>query len=336
MKIPFEHRQSAHCENGVVSNLLRFHGMEFDEPMVFGIGAGLFFSYFPFLKMGGIPVTSFRTMPSYIFKRFANSLGIKVKSQTFNNEQKGMEALDALLEQGIPVGMLTSVFYLTYLPDAYRFHFNAHNIIVYGKENGKYLVSDPTLEGVTEILPEDLQRARFAKGIPEPKGKLYYPVVFPKSYDLNKAMIKAIKHVAFFMAKTPMPILGANGIKYLANRMRNWPKKLGPRKSVLWLGNVVRMQEEIGTGGAGFRFIYAAFLDKASVILKDEELFNMSKELTAIGDLWRAFAYEASRVCKNRKSDTVTFDQLADMLYEIGKKEQVLFDKLFLWAKARL
>lgn len=336
MRIPFEHRQSAHCENGVVSNLLRFHGMEFDEPMVFGIGAGLFFSYFPFLKMGGIPVTSFRTMPSYIFKRFANSLGIKVKSQTFNNEQKGMEALDALLEQGIPVGMLTSVFYLTYLPDAYRFHFNAHNIIVYGKENGKYLVSDPTLEGVTEILPEDLQRARFAKGIPEPKGKLYYPVVFPKSYDLNKAMIKAIKHVAFFMAKTPMPILGANGIKYLANRMRNWPKKLGPRKSVLWLGNVVRMQEEIGTGGAGFRFIYAAFLDKASVILKDEELFNMSKELTAIGDLWRAFAYEASRVCKNRKSDTVTFDQLADMLYEIGKKEQVLFDKLFLWAKARL
>jgi hypothetical protein len=310
--------------------------MEFDEPMVFGIGAGLFFSYFPFLKMGGIPVTSFRTMPSYIFKRFANSLGIKVKSQTFSNEQKGMEALDALLEQGIPVGMLTSVFYLTYLPDAYRFHFNAHNIIVYGKENGKYLVSDPTLEGVTEILPEDLQRARFAKGIPEPKGKLYYPVVFPKSYDLNKAMIKAIKHVAFFMAKTPMPILGANGIKYLANRMRNWPKKLGPRKSVLWLGNVVRMQEEIGTGGAGFRFIYAAFLDKASVILKDEELFNMSKELTAIGDLWRAFAYEASRVCKNRKSDTVTFDQLADMLYEIGKKEQVLFDKLFLWAKARL
>ncbi len=336
MRIPFEHRQSAHCENGVVSNLLRFHGMEFDEPMVFGIGAGLFFSYFPFLKMGGIPVTSFRTMPSYIFKRFANSLGIKVKSQTFSNEQKGMEALDALLEQGIPVGMLTSVFYLTYLPDAYRFHFNAHNIIVYGKENGKYLVSDPTLEGVTEILPEDLQRARFAKGIPEPKGKLYYPVVFPKSYDLNKAMIKAIKHVAFFMAKTPMPILGANGIKYLANRMRNWPKKLGPRKSVLWLGNVVRMQEEIGTGGAGFRFIYAAFLDKASVILKDEELFNMSKELTAIGDLWRAFAYEASRVCKNRKSDTVTFDQLADMLYEIGKKEQILFDQLFLWAKARL
>jgi hypothetical protein len=336
MRIPFEHRQSAHCENGVVSNLLRFHGMEFDEPMVFGIGAGLFFSYFPFLKMGGIPVTSFRTMPSYIFKRFANSLGINVKSQTFSNEQKGMEALDALLEQGIPVGMLTSVFYLTYLPDAYRFHFNAHNIIVYGKENGKYLVSDPTLEGVTEILPEDLQRARFAKGIPEPKGKLYYPVVFPKSYDLNKAMIKAIKHVAFFMAKTPMPILGANGIKYLANRMRNWPKKLGARKSVLWLGNVVRMQEEIGTGGAGFRFIYAAFLDKASVILKDEALFNMSKELTAIGDLWRAFAYEASRVCKNRKSDTVTFDQLADMLYEIGKKEQVLFDKLFLWAKARL
>jgi hypothetical protein len=335
MKIAFEHRQSAHCENGVVSNLLRFHGLEFDEPMVFGIGAGLFFSYFPFLKVGGIPVTSFRTMPSYIFKRFANSLGVKIKSETFSNEQKGMEALDALLGKGIPVGMLSSVFYLTYLPDAYRFHFNAHNIIVYGKENGKYLVSDPTLETVTEILPEDLQRARFAKGMPEPKGKLYYPVSIPKEYDLNKALIKGIRHVSFFMAKTPVPILGANGILYLSKRMRNWPNKLGERKAVLWLGNVVRMQEEIGTGGAGFRFIYAAFLDKASVLLKDETLFVLAKELTAIGDQWRAFAYEASRVCKNRKGDLSSFSELADLLQNIGEKEQVLFTKLFNWAKAK-
>ena len=40
MKANFTHRQSAHCENGVVSNLLRFHGLEFDEPMIFGIGSG--------------------------------------------------------------------------------------------------------------------------------------------------------------------------------------------------------------------------------------------------------------------------------------------------------
>jgi len=332
MKINFEHRQSAHCENGVVSNLLRFHGLDFDEPMVFGIGSGLFFSYFPFLKMNGIPVTSFRTMPSYIFKRFASNLNIKIKSHTYSSTEKAMQSLDAMLEKGQPVGLLTSVFYLPYLPEAYRFHFNAHNIIIYGKENGLYLVSDPVMDNPTTIAPEDLIRARFAKGMPEPKGKMYYPLRFPESNNLNRAITKSIKHVSFFMAKTPMPILGANGIKYLANRMRNWPAKLGERKSVLWLGNVIRMQEEIGTGGAGFRFIYAAFLDKASTILKDDFLFETSKELTAIGDQWRSFAYEASRVCKNRKGEVASFSALADKVYAIGVAEQKVFDKLHQWA----
>lgn len=50
MKANFTHRQSAHCENGVISNLLRFHGLEFDEPMIFGIGSGLFFLTFLLLN----------------------------------------------------------------------------------------------------------------------------------------------------------------------------------------------------------------------------------------------------------------------------------------------
>ncbi|HRT53260.1 MAG TPA: BtrH N-terminal domain-containing protein, partial [Flavobacteriales bacterium] len=40
MVIPFEHQQSAHCETGVLSNLMRFHGMRVSEPMAFGIGSG--------------------------------------------------------------------------------------------------------------------------------------------------------------------------------------------------------------------------------------------------------------------------------------------------------
>jgi len=32
------------------------------------------------------------------------------------------------------------------------------------------------------------------------------------------------------------------------------------------------MQEEIGTGGAGFRYIYAAFLQEAADFLEDDHL----------------------------------------------------------------
>jgi hypothetical protein len=335
MIVNFTHKQSAHCESGVVSNLLRFHGLEFDEPMVFGIGSGLFFSYLPFIRVNGIPVTAYRIWPGQIFKRFSDRIGLKIERKKFSSPKKAMLELDKMLDLGKPVGMLTSVFYLSYLPAAYRFHFNAHNIIVFGKENGRYLVSDPVMEYTTEISYEDLVRARFAKGMPEPSGRMYYPINVPGEYGLENAIWKGIKQTSDHMTRIPMPLVGAKGMKYLATRLRQWPQRLGDRKAILWLGNVIRMQEEIGTGGAGFRFIHAAFLDQASVKLQNENLFNLSQQLTKSGDELRDFAYYAGRVCKNRKSDTKTFAELGDMLESCAQREQAIFTELYEVSKSK-
>ncbi|MEO5593048.1 MAG: BtrH N-terminal domain-containing protein, partial [Chitinophagaceae bacterium] len=56
MKVNFEHLQAAHCENGVTTNLLKTIGIRnMTEPMVFGIGSGLFFIYIPLLKINNGP-----------------------------------------------------------------------------------------------------------------------------------------------------------------------------------------------------------------------------------------------------------------------------------------
>jgi len=39
---PFVHQQAAHCETGVTSALFRHQGVDISEPMVFGIGSGIF------------------------------------------------------------------------------------------------------------------------------------------------------------------------------------------------------------------------------------------------------------------------------------------------------
>ena len=335
MSANFTHKQSAHCESGVISNLMRFHGIEFDEPMAFGIGSGLFFSYMPFLKLNGIPVASYRILPGHIFKKFSNRIGVKIESKKFSTPKAAMTALDNMLDKGQPVGMLTSVFYLDYLPAAYRFHFNAHNIVVFGKENGRYLVSDPVMEHTTDISYEELVRARFAKGMPEPSGRMYYPIHLPGEYSIDKAIWTGIKQTSDRMTTIPIPLFGAKGMKYLANRLRYWPDRLGNRKAILWLGNLIRMQEEIGTGGAGFRFIYAAFLDQASNITNEPKLFDLSRRLTQSGDKLRDFAYYAGRVCKNRTSDTRTFSELADMLIDCSKLEQEIFTDLHHLSKTK-
>jgi hypothetical protein len=335
MKINFTHKQSAHCESGVISNLMRFHGLEFDEPMAFGIGSGLFFSYMPFVKLNGIPVASYRIWPGHIFKKFSDRIGIQIERQKFSTPQAAMTALDKMLDKGQPVGMLSSVFYLDYLPAAYRFHFNAHNIIVFGKENGRYLVSDPVMEHTTDISYEDLVRARFAKGMPEPSGRMYYPVKMPGEFNVEKAIWTVIKQTSDRMTNIPIPLFGAKGMNYLAKRLRLWPEKLGNKRAILWLGNLIRMQEEIGTGGAGFRFVYAAFLDQASNITKEQGLVDLSRQLTQSGDRLREFAYYAGRVCKNRTSDTRTFSELADMLIDASQREQQIFTELHKLSKSK-
>ena len=124
MKINFQHRQSAHCENGVTANLMNYYGIKLSEPMAFGIGSGLFFSYMPFVKLNSLPVISFRPWPGAIFKRVTKRLGVEIEYQKFPDRQKAMDALDNKMDKGIPTGMLVGVFNLPYFPQEYRFHFS--------------------------------------------------------------------------------------------------------------------------------------------------------------------------------------------------------------------
>lgn len=329
--IDFTHHQSAHCENGVVSNLMKHNGFSVSEPMVFGIGSGLLFCYIPFLKVNHAPVITYRALPGHIFKKFAKRTGVKMKREKFSNPRNAQDSLDANLEKNNPVGLQVGVYNLLYFPDEYRFHFNAHNMVVYGKKDDRYLISDPVMEEVTTLSTKELEKVRFAKGAFAPKGHMYYPIAFPETLDLESAIIKGIKDTCKTML-APVPLVGYKGIHSVANLIRKWPKNKGIKKANHYLGQVVRMQEEIGTGGGGFRYIYAAFLQEASKILQNKKLNDLSKEMTEIGDLWRDFAVEASRIYKDRSrnngSQTDSYNKVADQLDQIADLEKAFFKKL--------
>lgn len=327
MQIDFKHNQSAHCENGVVSNLMKHNGFEVSEPMVFGIGSGLLFSYLPFIKVDHAPVFTYRVLPGLIFNRFAKRVGVKVKREKFKSPKTAQQRLDENLSNNNPVGLQVGVYNLIYFPDEYRFHFNAHNMVVYGKDEDTYLISDPVMEHTTTLTREQLEKVRFAKGAFAPKGHIYYPVAFPKELKLEKAIVKGIKQTCRDMT-APVPIVGVKAMKWVANNIRKWPKKLGPKRTNHYLGQIVRMQEEIGTGGGGFRYIYAAFLQEAGKLLNNNELLVLSKQMTEIGDQWRDFAVDASRIYKNRSAESDGYTKIADQLDKIAQREELFFKTL--------
>ncbi len=327
----YKHIQSAHCENGVTTGLLQHHGVtSMTEPLAFGIGSGLFYIHIPILKINNGPAIAFRTMPGAIFSRTCKSLGIKIKRIKFKDVQIAERFLDDKVQNNIPVGCQVGVFHLTYFPKEYRFHFNAHNLIVFDKKEDEYIVSDPVMESVTKIATFDLNRARFAKGPLAPKGHIYFPegTIQVSNSVLKKAIIKGINRNVRDMLYIPGNIAGVKGIKYTSKKIRSWRAKLGVKTASLYLGQIVRMQEEIGTGGGGFRFIYAAFLQQAAEILEDNRLLEASNLMSKSGDLWRESAMKMASIFKGRNQEQRAFDEIADIYMEIYKIEKDAFTLL--------
>jgi len=171
------------------------------------------------------------------------------------------------------VGLQTCIYWLPYVPDQFRFHFNMHNLIVYGREGDDYLVSDPLFEMTTRCPRDSMTKARFAKGALAAKGLMYFPTAAPSDIDHAKLVPQAIKANYRTMVQAPLPMIGIKGIRYLAKKITQLGKRADrDRYLPLYLTHIVRMQEEIGSGGAGFRFIYASFLQEAARLLNNEVL----------------------------------------------------------------
>lgn len=322
----FKHQHSAHCESGVLSSMLRHYGLDISEPMVFGLAGALTFAYLPFIKLGGMPLIAYRSMPKSIVKATQKNLKIKMKLETFSKVQKGQERLDSLLDEGKIVGAQTSVYWLPYFPEEMRFHFNAHNLLIFGKEDSEYLISDPVFENSVRCEDNALSKARFTKGVMAPKGLLYYPVKIPTDINIKPIIIKSVKKTAKSMLKTPVPIAGLKGMRALAKAILKLKSK-DKRYAKLFLGHIVRMQEEIGTGGAGFRYLYASFLQESSIIFdRDKILEESSKMMLEVGDKWREFALMIAKSIKSKKE--IDFESISNKLIEISEDEAEVYKKM--------
>jgi hypothetical protein len=86
------------------------------------------------------------------------------------------------------------------------------------------------------------------------------------------------------------------------------------------------MQEEIGTGGAGFRFMYASFLQELAAATGYAALEGLAQRLVAIGDRWQEFAIACARMIKRR--DPLDPPALGVRLREIAADEQSFFRDL--------
>jgi len=87
------------------------------------------------------------------------------------------------------------------------------------------------------------------------------------------------------------------------------------------------MQEEIGTGGAGFRFMYASFLQEASELFNDDKILaESSKMMLEVGDEWRNFALMIAKSLKSKKE--IDYKTISEKLFDISDNEAKVYKKM--------
>ncbi len=329
IELPFEHRMAAHCETGTVTALLNHAGMEITEPLVFGISGGIFFGY---LKSHDLPFPMFilRSKPGDIRKKISKRLGIKFHEQRFRSEKEGEAALMLSLQEGHPTAVQVDFFYMDYMPSWQRVHINAHYIIVFGVNGSSYLVSDSYYKQKSSLDRQLMNTARFAGGTMAPHGTMYHVDHIPDNVSLQEPIITGIKKAAFNMTRLPIPFLGVKGIRKFASKVQEWPALARDLEDLS--DRVMKINiflEDQGTGGGGFRYMYATFLQQAASILKEDSLKDMAKEMMEIGDKWRNISYFAVKIGKNRDLGPERLKELGGLIEVQADLEQKFFTELY-------
>ena len=320
---------AAHCETGTVTALLNHAGLPITEPMVFGISGGIFFGY---LKSSDLPFPMFilRSKPGDIRKKLSKRLGIRFVEKKFRSPAEGEAALDNIIHQGHPTAVQVDFFYMDYMPAWQRVHINAHYIIVFGVNGSSYMVSDSYYKQKSTLDKQIMRTARFAGGMMAPKGTMFYVSNVPEEPDLKKPIIAGIRKAAFNMTRLPIPFLGVKGIHKFADKLLQWPELARDPEDLS--DRVMKINiflEDQGTGGGGFRYMYATFLQQAADIVNDDRLKDMSKEMMEIGDKWRNISYFAAKIGKNRDLGAERLKELSGMIHAQGDAEHKFFTELY-------
>jgi hypothetical protein len=327
-KTNFKHQLAAHCESGAVTSLLNHSGIQISEAMVFGISGAIFFAYInnPTLPF---PTIAVRNQPGKIHKNFTKFSNVAFERRQFRNPEIARNELDSVIRDGTPAGVQVDFFYMDYVPEYLRAHFNGHFVIIVGEKDDKYIISDAYTPTLVELDKETVLAARFAKGPFKPKGLMIYRNGSGSIIDYEKAILKGIKNSAFNMLKIPIPFLGVKGIRYFAKKLPEWPKLARDEDHLsheIMMINI--LLEERGTGGGGFRFMYAAFLQESAKILNKPALNDIAEQMMNNGDEWRQISIFAGKIGRARDLGQEKLQELAGMIEKRADVEKQLFTDL--------
>jgi hypothetical protein len=315
------HRPGVHCGSAAMRNLLAFRGIDFSEPMCFGLGSGAGFLYVPELPVS--PFVAFHGRIMEMERELCDALSIPFPEREEEDGDAGWEMARAAVVSGHPVLISTDLAYLDYFETST--HFAGHRVVLFGvdDEAGHALLSDSEREEAQRIAVSSLKRARSSSIPPYPMENRWCVV---KPGGALRPMPEAVplalgKNAREMLAPPVGSFAGISGMRRMAEEIPRWPAMTEEFAFAARFG--YQVIEKRGTGGGFFRRMYARYLDEASVCFPPLAGAGLAVKMIAVADGWTGIAGRLKEVSEG--NDAAGLPRVADLVLRQADREEAFW-----------
>lgn len=305
-----------HCETTATGSLLNNIGVQLSEPMLFGLGEGLGFIFWN-MKSMDFPFIGGRIKPDALTQNITRNLNLRLEVEETTSLKKAWENVRNKIDNEIPVGLKLDCYHLDYF--ANKIHFAGHYVTMYGyDENFAYLVDTKQQGSTVKTSLDSLELARQEKGPMSSRNLSYTIQNSDKEYDLDKAIITAIKNNAKQYLNPPIKNAGYKGVHKASNEIKKW--YINSNNIENDFKTVATMMEKGGTGGALFRNLYRDFLKESYDMLRVRELDIAYTMFVEIAPLWSKVSSLLEKAAEIKNISYI--NQASDILVDLSQKEE--------------
>lgn len=284
---PFSHFGGRHCETSALRKVLRHHGVEYSEELLFGLGGGIGFIYWQDRRMAA-PFIGGRNgkFPEFI-QRVGEAVGQRVELIQTSSARLAYERLRAELRQGNPTICYGDIYHLPYFH--VRRHFGGHAFVVYGLDEPADVVYISDRGCSPRIITRgELARARGSSDAPfQPRNTQLRITIDPSATLRPQAIRQAIGQTCAALLRPPRSNFGLDGLHRFGERLSQAIEGLPPPGLLdLLLSSYVNL-ELAGTGGCAFRDMYRGFLLEVRERLAEPALDEAIAWLDRSIEAWR-------------------------------------------------
>jgi hypothetical protein len=311
-----------HCETTATGSLLKQIGIEFSEPMLFGIGEGFGYVFWK-MKTMDFPFIGGRVKTDQLTENICRNLRLKLEVKETSSLKKAWKNIEAPLLDGKAVGLKLDCYHLDYFTN--KIHFAGHYAAIYGyDETYAYLVDTAQQGSEVKTTLKSLELARNEKGPMSSRNRSYtieQVEALPGMKDLIK---KAIFNNATDYLNPPIKNLGYKGVRKTATEIKKWFKTSKDVKGEFETSAI--LMERAGTGGALFRNLYRDFLNESAAILENKALEEAHEDFKQIASLWTNISELFHKVSETREEKYV--NEASELFIDLSEKEKSTMENL--------